>query len=134
MIPAIEEVRAMLSELIDEIPEDYFKDLNGGISLLDQVCYDTRVPDRHLLVLGQYRYHHQTGRMIVLFYGSLSRSLGGASEQIWRRELRRVLRHELTHHLESLAGEHELELFDAAKLKAFMEGTSFTAKEEHRML
>ncbi len=57
------------------------------------------------------------GRGIVLFYGSFLKVYPGLREDERAKGLiMDVLKHELTHHLESLAGARDLEIADAARL------------------
>ena len=111
----IEEINDMLDEIAAELPEEVFRDLNGGVSLLDETKRSKKDPDGRLYTLGEYR-RDQMGRYIVLYYGSLNAVHGGSSEETMRKHLRDVLTHELTHHLESLAGDKSLEIEDAKKI------------------
>lgn len=111
----IEEINDMLDEIAAELPEEVFRDLNGGVSLLAETKKSSKDPDGGLYTLGEYR-RDQMGRYIVLYYGSLCAVHGGSSEEIMRKHLRDVLTHELTHHLESLAGDKSLEIEDAKKI------------------
>lgn len=45
--------------------------------------------------------------------------LSDEDRDVWVEELRTTLRHELTHHVEGLAGERGLERFDEAELAWF---------------
>jgi len=111
----IEEVNEMLDEIAAELPEEIFRDLNGGISLLAETKKSTKDPEGGLYTLGEYR-RDQMGRYIVIYYGSLCAVHGRSSEEKMRKHLRDVLTHELTHHLESLAGDRSLEIEDAKKI------------------
>ena len=64
--------------------------------------------DGDLLVLGEYVWDDLAGRRVVLYYGSFAALLGGSPRGAWEREIRRTVRHELRHHLESLAGVDDL--------------------------
>jgi len=107
----IEEINEMLDEVAAELPEGVFKDLNGGVSLLDESKRSNKDPDGNLYTLGEYR-RDQMGRYIVIYYGSLIAIYGHSSQKKMRKHLRDVLTHELTHHLESLAGDRSLEIED----------------------
>jgi len=112
----IEEVNDMLDEIAAELPEGIFKDLNGGVSLLAETKISDRDPDGGLYTLGEYR-RDQMGRYIVIYYGSMCAAYGNSSPKKMRKHLRDVLTHELTHHLESLAGDRSLEIEDAKDLR-----------------
>ena len=108
----IEEVNEMLDEIAAELPGEIFRDLNGGVSLLAETKRSDRDPSGGLYTLGEYR-RDQMGRYIVIYYGSLCAAYGNSSPKKMRKHLRDVLTHELTHHLESLAGDRSLEKQDA---------------------
>jgi len=101
----------MLDEIAEELPEGVFNKLNGGVSLLPETKKSEKDPNGGLYTLGEYRYD-QMGRYIVLYYGSLCAVYGNATYKKMRKHLRDILTHELTHHLESLAGDHSLEAED----------------------
>jgi len=114
----IEEINNMLDEIAAELPEDVFRGLNGGVSLLDETKKSKKDPDGKLYTLGEYNYN-QMGRYIVIYYGSLKAVYGNTSHKKMRKHLRDVLTHELTHHLESLAGDKSLEVEDEIKMMKY---------------
>ena len=67
---------------------------------------------------GEYCWD-EMGRYINIYYGSFAALLGDDPRQVWVDELRTTLRHELTHHVEGLAGERSLEYKDSAQLAQF---------------
>ena len=107
----IEEINEMLDEIAAELPEGVFRELNGGVSLLDETKVSDKDPEGGLFTLGEYR-RDQMGRYIVIYYGSMIRVYGHSTHKKMRKHLRDVLTHELTHHLESLAGDKSLEAED----------------------
>ena len=112
-----EESREALSQIADNLPPDIFKELNGGIILLP----DTLSDDEDFLILGQYHEDPQgLGRYITIYYGSMIDVYGHLSSQAFRKELEAVLYHELVHHLESLAGDHSLEIEDALEIERYL--------------
>ena len=115
---SIEEVNNMLDEIAAELPEGVFRDLNGGISLLDDTKKSVKDPEGGLYTLGEYR-RDQMGRYIVIYYGSLMKVYSNSTYKKMRKHLRDVLTHELTHHLESLAGDRTLEIKDAKKMSEY---------------
>ena len=115
----IEEINEMLDDIAAELPEGIFRDLNGGISLLAETKKSDKDPDGGLYTLGEYR-RDQMGRYIVIYYGSLCVVHGNSSYEKMRENLRNVLTHELTHHLESLAGERDLEIEDEIDLHDYL--------------
>jgi predicted Zn-dependent protease with MMP-like domain len=59
------------------------------------------------------------GRYIAIYYGSFEKVYGNCSPEEQKEQLRRVLIHEITHHIESLAGERGLEIKDKAELEKY---------------
>jgi len=118
---SIDRVHEMLEEIAEGFPEAFFEDLNGGISLLPEVKYSPHARARDLYILGEYR-RDVMGRYIYIYYGSLIRAHGHLTEPQFYEELRRVVAHEFTHHLEGLAGERGLEKQDKADLEAYLFG------------
>lgn len=117
--PDIEEIHQMLDEIAEEIPQEFFEDLNEGIVLLPKYKLhpESRSSDR-LYIMGEYR-RSITGRNIVIYYGSFERVHCGVSKQKLRQILKDTLLHEFTHHLESKAGERGLEIKDAEYLRRY---------------
>jgi len=111
----IEEINEILDEVAAELPEGVFRELNGGVSLLDETKRSNKDPHGGLFTLGEYR-RDQMGRYIVIYYGSMIAVYGHSSYKKMRKHLRDVLTHELTHHLESLAGDRSLEKEDEKDL------------------
>ena len=116
---SIDEVNEMLDDIAEELPDEVFRELNGGVSLLPDVKRSSAAPDGGLYTLGEYR-RDQMGRYIVLYYGSIRAVHGGESREDLRANLKRLLTHELTHHIESLAGERDLEVEDEIMLGEYL--------------
>lgn len=117
--PSIDEVHSMLDEIANEIPTEFFKDLNEGIVLLPGYrLHPESTADNRLYIMGQYS-RSISGRNIKIFYGSFKRVYRTSSMRILRKKLRETLLHELTHHLESLAGERDLEIEDYKNLERY---------------
>lgn len=110
---SFEEAQDYLSSVADELPEQFFAQLNGGIVLLPDVVESEHSVGGDLYTLGAYHVDPRgLGRYITIHYGSFLAAHGGQSRRSQRRALREVLLHELTHHLESLAGVRDLEVED----------------------
>ena len=104
---SFEEAGRMLDEAAEALPQEIFEGLNGGVNLLP-----ARKTDQNgLLVMGTYNVN-QMGRYVEIYYGSFRAAHGQAGPDKWRRELTRTLKHELTHHIESLAMDNSLEKWD----------------------
>ena len=118
-----DETAHILDELAAELPAEFFRHLNGGIVLLPQSKLHRASADaRRLYILGEY--HHEPlglGRYIAIYYGSFRRVHGHEPPDTQTAHLRETLRHEFTHHMESLAGERGLEIRDAIALQDYKE-------------
>jgi len=114
----MDDVEQMLNQIADDIPAEFFRDLNGGIMLLER-CEQHPESAGDLYTLGEYSNRHDMGRHICIYYGSFMRLYGDAPEDVLRAELRGTLLHEFTHHLESLAGMRDLEIRDQIRLDEY---------------
>lgn len=116
-----EETGIMLDEIADEIPEDFYRELNGGIILLPEA--KLHPAGNNLFILGEYNNDRKgyggLGRYIAIYYGSFTHLYAHLNPEQQKEELRRILIHEFTHHLESLAGERNLEKKDAENLEKY---------------
>lgn len=120
---SLEKAEDMLADLIDELPEAFFEELNGGVCLIPEAKPDPDFPGEDLYILGEYCEDGCLGRSIVIYYGSFEPVFGDMSPLEFRRELRDTLRHEFRHHVESLAGENGLDLEDEEWLVNYVEET-----------
>ena len=105
---SFEQAAKYLDRCAEELPQDIFRNLNGGVNLLPE---ERKSPDGRW-TLGLYHNDGRLGRYIEIFYGSFLALYPGASDEKLERELKRTLHHELTHHLESRAGDRSLERWD----------------------
>lgn len=115
----IDDIQEMLNQIADEIPDEFFKHLNGGVVLLDECKLhpDSKVD---LYILGEYSYRQDMGRQIYIYYGSFMKLYTHAPKELMYKELRRTLLHEFTHHLESLSGERGLGIKDKVRLNEYL--------------
>jgi hypothetical protein len=109
----------MLDELAAELPEQFYSELNGGILLLPEKRLSPEAINNDLYTLGEYHYSYSMGRYITMYYGSFEAIYGHLSPEDMKVQLRETLRHEFTHHLESLAGEKDLEIEDERQLARY---------------
>ena len=121
MILSIDEVYDILDELAEELPPALFESLNGGILLLEDEVPDPEAGE-DIFVMGEYCWD-ELGRYINLYYGSFAAVLYDEPREVWVDELRTTLRHELTHHVEGMAGDRSLEYKDMAELEEFRAGS-----------
>ncbi len=113
----------MLDEAVELLPEEIFKDLNGGVNLLPQ----TKKSDDGRFVLGLY-HHDGMGRYVEIFYGSFRALYGDIPPERFREHLTATLHHELTHHIEGLAGDRTLERWDEEQTELWREGEPLRAE------
>ena len=102
-----EEAGRMLDEAAEALPEEIFRELNGGVNLIPEA---KRAEDGGF-ILGLY-HHDSMGRWVEIFYGSFLSLYGDIPPETFREHLSATLRHELTHHIEGLAGDRTLERWD----------------------
>ena len=106
-------------EIADSFPEVFFRELNGGVMVRAGSPLHPAAEDHDLFILGEYHIDRYLGRFIVLYYGSFAQCFGTCSEEEIRGQIRKVLLHEFRHHLESLAGERDLEIEDAVNISQY---------------
>ena len=128
-----DEFLRVANEIFDAIPEEFRRGVDG----LRVVEEDLPHPDLpYVYTLGHcdteaypsdWSGPETTRSMVTLFYGSF-RHLADLDPYFdWEEELWETVTHELRHHLESLAGEDQLERVDYAADESFkrMEGLPF---------
>ena len=104
--------RRIVSELLDEFPEEFFRELTGGVVVSEAAAAPDYARGDDLYTLGQYRFFAGV-RQIVIYKGSFDRVYPDADENAARSILRGVLRHEFRHHLEFLSGIHNASSLEA---------------------
>lgn len=120
MLLDFDAVGEILDEMAEEFPPVFYRELNGGISLLPEAVEDPEFPPGEIYIMGEY-CDDQMGRYINLYYGSFAAL---AEKEHWTRadwedELYTTLAHEFTHHIEGLAMEGGLDRKDEIELEAF---------------
>ena len=114
-----EESDEAIANMVEELPQEILVGLNCGINLRRDTLYD----DNGLVILGQYHVEPMgLGRYVTINYGSMVNVYGHLSKNAFKKKLRYVLHHELTHHLESLAGDRSLEIQDAIDKRKYLSG------------
>ena len=117
-----EAYKAIISELMDELPEEFFRELTGGVILSEALVIPDYAQGNDLYTLGQYQVCYGL-RQIVMFKGSFDRLYPQADTEEARKILRGVLRHEFRHHIEFLGGIHNsssLEAEDERQKRAYL--------------
>jgi predicted Zn-dependent protease with MMP-like domain len=105
-LPSFSKFQAMVSRVLDEVPEPLLAGLNGGVVVSRKRTRRAGDP-AGVLVMGEYVIDPWLGSQIVLYYGSF-RALLGADPDAWESELRETLVHEIRHHVEGRAGLEDL--------------------------
>lgn len=119
--PTIEEVNIMLDHIAEGLPAEIFKDLNEGIVLLPSYkLHKKSMPNAPLYIAGEYSVS-LTGRNIKIYYGSFKKLYRNHPRKEIYKKLESTLLHEFTHHLESMAGERDLEIEDRIFLRDYEE-------------
>lgn len=118
---SIDEVQDILDELAEELPKEFYNELNGGILLLPEEKPSPYAKNDDLYILGEYRVHPSMGRLISIYYGSFMKLFGHLDREDLKARLRHTLRHEFTHHLESLSGEKGLEIKDEEFINKYLD-------------
>ena len=120
----LEEYKTIVSELMDELPAEFFRELSGGVIVSDALVIPDYARGNDLYTLGQYQVYAGV-RQIVMFKGSFDRAYPLADAAEARELLRGILRHEFRHHIEFLGGLHNsssLEAEDARRKQAYLAG------------
>ncbi len=116
-----EEFETATYEIAETFPEDFFRELSGGVMVREDCRVHPAAADHDLFVMGEYHLDRYLGRFVVLYYGSFLQCYGQCPEDFLQERIRKVLLHEFRHHLESLAGERDLEIEDAVELSRYLE-------------
>lgn len=120
---SVDAYRAIVSELLDELPAEFFRELSGGVIVSDSFAIPDYARGEDIYLMGLYKAFAGV-RQIVLYKGSFDRVYPHADADEARRILRGILRHEFRHHLEFLGGVHgsaSLEAEDELKKRAYLQ-------------
>ena len=118
------EYRKIIAELLDELPDAFFRELSGGVIVTEASMRPDYAHGDDLYILGLYKVFSGV-RQIVMYKGSFDRVYPQADAEEARTLLRGVLRHEFRHHLEFLGGVHgpsSLEAADEREKRAYLAG------------
>lgn len=120
--PTIDEFREIVSDLLDELPEVFFKQLSGGIVVEDVTVRSPYAKADDLYNLGSYNWN-SLGRQIKIYYGTFAKLYSHLRGEALKQKIREVVRHEFRHHLEFLAGVHgrdSLEAEDRRQIREYL--------------
>lgn len=116
---SIDRFHEILEELSQEIPQDFYRKLHGGIALLAEAKHHPETEaSKDLYILGEYT-RSRMGNYIKIYYGSFMEVYGHLKEEDLTEKLMDTLVHEFQHHLEGLAGSRDLEIEDARRLEEY---------------
>lgn len=119
---SFEEYREIVFELMEELPDEFFRKLSGGVIASEGAAVPDYAQGDDLYTLGKYQVFSRV-RQITMYKGSFDRAYPQADAREAREILRGVLRHEIRHHLESLGGIHDdssLEAVDERAKQAYL--------------
>lgn len=119
---SLEVFRDYMDEILEELPEEFFRELNGGVLLKEEKRFHPQSRKEDLCIMGEYRREYGLGRYIILYYGSFEYVYSHLPEEALRKVIKKTLLHEFRHHLEYLAGEKDLEVEDAVKIEKYKKG------------
>lgn len=111
-----EEFLEMLEEISEELPPEFFEELNGGIIMRPEEKLHPESTAPPLWIMGEYIHGSVLGRYINIYYGSFMSIHGNLNREALKKKVRHTVLHEFRHHLESLAGEKDLEIEDKVTL------------------
>ena len=118
----IDEYRKIVSELMDELPAEFFQKLTGGVIVSEALVIPDYARGNDLYIMGQYQVSSGI-RQIVMFKGSFDQVYPQADAAEAKTLLRGILRHEFRHHLEALGGirnSSSLEAADEREKQAYL--------------
>ena len=119
----IDEFFEILTEVCDELPAEFFRELHGGVVLSEEVKISPHSRNNDLVIMGEYTASRY-GNQITIYYGSFGRSYSFQDRGFIKDRIREVVRHEFRHHMESLGSIHNsssLEAEDARRKQAYLE-------------
>ena len=93
---SFEEYREIVFELMEELPDEFFRELSGGVITSEGVSVPDYAQGNDLWILGKYQVFSRV-RQITMYKGSFDRADPHADAHEAREILRGVLRHEIRH-------------------------------------
>ena len=102
----IEEFKEIISELLDELPAPFFRDLTGGVIVSEATTIPNYAQGDDLYTMGQYQIFSGV-RQVIIYKGSFDRAYPNVGADEARTILRGVIRHEFRHHMEFISGIHD---------------------------
>jgi hypothetical protein len=109
------DVQQMIEAIISEIPEETLSTLNGGIILCEESKVNTTRNGDQFILSEYINQVHGLGQLITIYYGSLNKVYGNASEVMLRHELKNILYKELEKHFITIAEGRDIDAWDRLK-------------------
>jgi len=117
---SIDVFQRMVQQACDELPEEIFRGLNGGVAISERALPHPQSRGDDLYIMGQYVNDSVLGSIVYMYYGSFVHFYPHLDEPALMPHVRQVLRHELLHHLETRAGERGLADWDDEQLAKYL--------------
>ncbi len=89
----------------NEVPAELLEELNGGVQTSEKLMRDT--DEKNFMVFGHY-IRDNLGKRVMLYYGTFLHFYENKPVERWEREVLKVIKHELRHHIEARAGQEDL--------------------------
>lgn len=118
---SLEEFEEKLFDISEEIPDEYYANLSGGIIVSPECKIHPKSHGDELCIMGEYCIRSESWRYIILYYGSFAKQYAASSDDFWEKRMREVLQHELKHHWESQAGLRGLEIQDKIDIAKYLD-------------
>lgn len=113
--PTFDQFAEMIDNAVDHIPPRFCRDLSGGFTVQEHKKGEGR-----FLIMGEYVEGGHLGCFIVFYYGSFAALYNNRPIEVWEKEIRDTVLHEMQHHLESMAGRNDLARQEMAELAAIL--------------
>ena len=114
----------LLTEVCEELPDEFFRELHQGVLLSEDVKISPYARSNDLYIMGEYRRAYY-GNQITIYYGSFMRAWAHLGEDELKNRLRETVRHEFRHHMEHLSGMYgadSLEREDQIQMRRYLRG------------
>ena len=87
----IDEFEEAMDQIAEELPEEFYRELNGGILILPEKRKSPYAKADDLWVLGMYVHSSSMGRLIEIYYGSFCEDEGPEPGGLDRADARDVV-------------------------------------------
>jgi predicted Zn-dependent protease with MMP-like domain len=106
MMMELDAFTAYVTQALDEeIPAVLLQGLNLGVIV--KANLERSKSESQFIIMGLY-VQNQLGKQIILYYGSFLYFYKDSPSDLWKAKILHTIKHELTHHVEALAGQEDL--------------------------